>query len=173
MAASTVTALPYQQWRIMNSTRARSGEPATPLLHRCGADVDDLIALADRGLIKGLLGNDDIDLGLLVHDRGLLNDFGIRIAHTPAGATWVANNPSNRALITIESVAGRRPAKMTKVAEDAHVDAGLFLLLEHTGLVKFSLANGHDIRPVGTTTLAFYRNSLHVQLTAKGFDILG
>lgn len=173
MAASTVTALPDPQWRIMNRTNSRTGQPATPLLARCDASIDDLIALTDRELIEGRLDDGNVDLGLLAHDRGLLNDYDIRVTLSAAGVEWVQQNPSNRALTALDTVAGRHPAKLTDVVKAAEVDAELFLLLDHAGLVTFSLPNGHDISPVGTLMLRSYRRSLLVQLTTKAIDIIG
>jgi hypothetical protein len=143
------------------------------VLERCNATVDDLIALHDRELVTAKVGDGDVDLGLLLHDRGLLNDYDIRIALTAGGVAWVKDNPSNRALLALANTSGRRPAKLPEVVAAADVDAELFLLLDHAGLVTFSLANGHDIQPVGTMTLRSYRNSLLVQLTAKAVEIVG
>jgi hypothetical protein len=168
-----VTALPHPQWRMMNCLTARAGKPATAVLERCNASVDDLIALHEREMVSGKVDDGEVDLGLLVHDRGLLNDYDVRVSLTAGGLRWVQENPSNKALIAVDAANGRRPVKLAEVAADAGVDMELFLLLEHAGLVAFSLSNGHDIQPVGTTTLRFYRNSLLVQLTAKAVEIIG
>jgi hypothetical protein len=173
MSVSTVTALPHPQWRMMNRLNSRAGKPATPTLSRCDASIDDLIALHERELVAGRIGDDNIDLGLLAHDRGLLDSYDIAILLTPGGVQWVQQNPSNRALIAIDATSGRRPAKLTAVMAAADVDASLFLLLDHAGLVTFSLASGADIRPVDTLTLMSYRRSLMVQLTTKAVEIVG
>jgi hypothetical protein len=173
MPVSTVTALLHPQWRMMNLLNPRTGRPATPTLSRCDATIDDLIALHERELITGRIGDDQVDLGLLAHDRGLLDSYDIAILLTAGGVQWVERNPSNRALVAIDTISGRKPAKMTEVMAAADVDAGLFLLLDHAGLVTFSLASGADIRPVGTITLVSYRQSLMVQLTHKAVEIIG
>lgn len=168
-----MTALPHQQWRMMNCLTARAGKPATAVLERCNASVDDLIALHEREMVSGKVGDGDVDLGLLIHDRGLLNDYDIRVSLTTGGLKWVQENPSNRALIAVENVREGRTAKLTKAAVEAGVDAELFLLLEHAGLVEFSLASGADMKPVTARTLTYFRESLYVQLTTKAVEIIG
>lgn len=171
MAASTVTALPHSQWMLMNRLTSRTGRPATPMLARCDATVDDLVALAERELIVGKVHDGDVDLGLLAHDRGALAAFDIQLLLSAAGVRWVEKNPSNQALIAVEVLGGHGRAKLTAAAKQAGVDPPAFLLLHHAGLVVLTYEDGTEASP-GTLTLRAFATQLHVQLTPLGRNLI-
>jgi hypothetical protein len=170
MSVSTVTALPYPQWRMMNVLDGAVRKPATVLLNRCDASQEDLLSLWEAGLVAATLDNlaGDVDLGLLRIDHGLLNDYDVRIRLTPAGIRWVNESPSNRALLAVDELGGHKQVLLTDAARKADVELSAYLLLASVDLVSIIMPGGSEVRQNDTLALRAYRTSLRVHLTATG-----
>lgn len=170
MSVSTVTALPFAQWRMMNVLDGTVRKPATVLLNRCDADREDLLGLWDAGLVAATLDDldGDVDLGLLRLDHGLLDNYDVRIRLTAAGVRWVAESPSNRALLAVDELGGHKQVLLTDAARKADVELSAYLLLAGVDLVSIIMPGGSEVRQNDTFALRAFRTSLRVHLTATG-----